>query len=443
MIAALAAALDRIASRLVPDPFVLALGLTAVVFVAASTTIAPSAVLTSWAAGFSDAGGLAFALQMCLVLVTGHALALSPSVRWSVDRLARLPRGPATAAALVAAVSCAAGLLHWGLGAVAGALLAREIGRSATRLGIAVHYPLLGAAAYCGMAVWHGGLSGSAPLKAAEAGAFTEALVGVVPLTRTLFSSTNLMISGALALSLPLLFALMAPREPVAFARQAPPLPARPAPQRDNLWSVVQDRDWAGRALGGVGLTLAGIGLWRGALAFDLNAVNLLFLFAGIGLQGSLRAYLDAIADGARGAGAIIVQFPFYFGILGVMKAGGLIEAVSDALVNASSALTFPLLAFLSAGAVNVVVPSGGGQWAVQADVLLRAGAAHGVDPALTILAFSYGDAWSNLLQPFWALPLLGIMDLSAREIIGYTTVAFAWVGVIVAASLLLIGATA
>ncbi len=220
MIVRLGAWLTRVATRVMPDPLVLALALTAVVLVAGATRMRAAGeddvawtLLEGWTGGFASTPLLAFALQMCLVLVTGHALATSPPVQRAVARLARVRLGLGASAALVAFVSCLAATLHWGLGAIVGAFLAREIGRHARREGRAIHYPLLGAAAYSGFAVWHGGLSGSAPLKVAEAGHFAAARVGVIGVERTLLSPLNLVVVGGLLVLIPLLFWALAPAE--------------------------------------------------------------------------------------------------------------------------------------------------------------------------------------------------------------------------------------
>ena len=453
MIARLGRTFSRLSTRVVPDPFVLALALTGLVFVLGFLRLHGASepaddgigwtLVMSWAKGFSSPGGLAFALQMCLVLVTGHALALSPPVQRGVLRIATLPKSGASAAALVAVVATGAGVVHWGLGAIVGAFLAREIARHAASRGLVVHYPLLGGAAYSGLAVWHGGLSGSAPLKVAQAGHFAEATAGVVPVSATLLSPLNLLITGALVVVLPVLYYAMAPKDdaeclPPDPARLAP-LPRKAPPTIDSLPSWLRGSRLVGIGVGSLGLAVLLRGFVGGKLAFDLNLVNLLFLFLGITLQARLGDYVDAIADGARGAGAIILQFPFYFAILGVMKASGMIAWISSAMAAVASTTTFPVLAFLSAGLVNLVVPSGGGQWAVQGEILLRAGADLGVAPGTTVMAFAYGDAWTNMLQPFWALPLLGIMGLRARDIIGYTAVVFCVMALLVPALLLLV----
>lgn len=453
MVARLGAVLHRFASRWVPDPFVLALGLTGLVAAVAMIRVAVVGapgesgplwtVAGGWLDGFASTGGLAFALQMCLVLVTGQAIVESPPVQKLIVCIAGLPRSAAAASALVAMVTCAAAIIHWGVGAIAGALLAREVGRHAEARGIKLHYPLMGAAAYTGMAVWHGGLSGSAPLKVAEpGGAF---VAGTVPITDTLLSPLNFVVTLTLLVAIPALFYWLTPRQedeliPPA-ADQIPPLAARTAkPEAKTPAAWLQESRIPGITVGVLGLLVVIVAVAIDRITFDINTVNLLFLFSGLLLQARIRNYVDAIASGARGAGAIILQFPFYFGIIGIMQASGVAAWISEGLAAAASQNTFPVLAFYSAGLLNLFVPSGGGQWAVQGEILMTAGNSLGVDPGVTVMAFSYGDAWTNMLQPFWALPLLGIMGLRAKDIIGYTAVVFLLMGAIVTPLLLVLG---
>jgi short-chain fatty acids transporter len=426
--------LSRIAARVVPDPFVIALGLTLVVGCFAAVLLAtagtpareiPAAVFDGWFAGFKDTALLAFALQMCLVLVTGHALALAPPVQYGIAVVARLPRSAGHATLLVAVVACLAAIVHWGLGAIAGALVAREVARHAGARGLAVHYPLLGAAAYTGLGVWHGGLSGSAPLKVAEPKHFAVDVAGVVPVSETLWSPLNLVILGSLLAIIPLACWAMTPRDrdKLVPPEALPPLPARERAAPTTLPERLGESRVIAMVIGVVGLGFLGHAFYGGRMGLDLDALNAGFLFVGILAHGGVARYLDAVIDGARGAAAIVVQFPFYFGILGMMKAAGAIAWLSDTLTDVASPGSFPLLAFLSASLVNLVIPSGGGQWAVQGELLLGAGGELGVPAGTTVMAFAYGDGITNLVQPFWALPLLGIMGLRARDILGYTTV--------------------
>ena len=153
--------------------------------------------------------------------------------------------------------------------------------------------------------------------------------------------------------------------------------------------------------------------------SLNLNTVNFVFLFLGIILHGTPGRFLNVVSIAVKGTAGIIIQFPFYAGIMGMMlgsNADGLSFAgvISNWFVNVSNTTTFPLFTFLSAGVVNFFVPSGGGQWAVQAPIMMPAGAELGVDAAKTAMAIAWGDAWTNMIQPFWALPALGIAGLGA-----------------------------
>ncbi len=422
---------SRWSERWVPEPFVLALALTLITLLGGLALLGSlGAVFQGWFDGFSSTPLLAFALQMCLILVTGQALAASPPIQRLVRVVARWPKHTPQAAGLVAVIACITGLIQWGLGAVVAAFVVREIARSAAEEERAMDIPVLGAAAYTGLAVWHGGLSGSAPLKAAESAQFTTGAGEAIAVSETLFSSLNLMMSGGLLLLLPLLCVALAPRD--ASVPQA------------TIFRVESEgsdkRTYLGLLVGGV-TALVVLASWvRGDLAFDLNSVNLFFLAVALASHDSIRGFLDSVTEGARGAGAIIVQFPLYFGILGVMQASGMIERLSAAMANIASPTTFPVLTFLSAGLVNFFVPSGGGQWALQSDVLLNTAATLELDAGQTVMAFAYGDEWTNLLQPFWALPLLAITGLKARQIAGYTAVLAIGMGLYVSAMLLLFG---
>ena len=430
--------LSRQSERFVPSPFVLALLLSAVTcllagfFGDAVTGQAPidrlGTIADGWFGAFYGSSGLTFAMQMTIVLVTGHVLARSAPVRGVVGRIARVAKGPKTAAFVVALVACLASVIQWGLGAIVGAFMAREMGRAFERDGRPVDYPLLGAAGYAGFMVWHGGLSGSAPLKVAEEGHFVADIIGVVPVSQTLLSPLNLVITGTLLVVIPSLFWALMPTEPermttpdVSASETDDEADAGPSYEHPLLHWLEQTRAinlMAGMlGFGFLGWYFAG----RGVAGWNLNAINLLFLTAGLVLYPTPGAYVRAIREGVQGAAGIILQFPFYFGILGVLQVSGLIEQIAEFFVSISTQVTFPIFAFLSAGIVNFFVPSGGGQWAVQGQVLMEAAKQLGVPTHEAIMAFSYGDAWTNMLQPFWALPLLGIMGLEARDIIGYT----------------------
>jgi short-chain fatty acids transporter len=428
------------AERWVPSPFALALGLTLLTFVlaVAVTGSSPFHVLVGWGEGFWTF--LAFGMQMSLILVTGYALAVSGAFRRVVDLLADLPRGTRSASGLTALVSVVTSLVHWGLGLIVGALLAREIGRSAARRGIAIHYPLVVAAAYAGFLSWHGGLSGSAPLSVATPGHFLEAQIGIVPVGRTLGSRANLLLCAALLVAVPLLVMWMSPRRG---GRPAPPEileeGARPeAPQSRTPAARLEASRVLGTvvAAGGLVFVISRFAT-RGFSALDFDLVNFGFLFLGLLLWGSPGAYGRAVEEGVRGASGIILQFPLYAGILGMMKSTGLLARFAELAASAGKE-AYLVTTFLAASVVNLFVPSGGGQWGIQGPVAVEAAEKLGVPIEGAVMAVAYGDEWTNMLQPFWALALLGVTRLEARDIVGYTTLVMLLTGPLYIGALLL-----
>ncbi len=442
MIRRLGDTLSKFAARWVPDPFAIALALTLITFALAwgLTDTGPGDLLGAWG-GRLVAGQLTsaelgfwrllgFAMQMCLILVTGYALASTRAARAGIRWLADRPRTPGQAVTLTALGAMLSAYVNWGLGLIVGALLARDVARSARARGIKVHYPLLGAAGYAGLMVWHGGLSGTAPFKVTQKKDLLELLPGldvpVIPLSATVLSPLNLTVAGLLLVLVPWLLTRMHPvpadtREMTA--EQAPEDKEPVAPPGDGgPAAALESSRLLAWVLGGLALVylvryLAVLG-WAQA---DVNAINLLFLALGLILHGSARAYGDAIGEAAAGCAGIILQFPFYAGIMGLMQLSGLMDRFARAFAKLADATTFGPLTFLSASLVNLFVPSGGGQWGVQGPVVMQSAQALGVDLGKAVLAFAYGDGWSNMLQPFWALPLLAITGLRARDLVGYT----------------------
>jgi short-chain fatty acids transporter len=449
MIARLGDACARWAERWVPHPFVFALALTGVVLVAGLAswpqpeTPRVRGLLAAWYEGFWSTGLLAFGFQMALILVTGYALADAPLVRRALARLGDAWRTPAQAAALVTAVAIALSWIHWGLGLVGGAFLAREVGRASRRSGRPLPYPLIVAGAYVGFLAWHAGLSGSAPLVVAQSDHPQVDLVGSIPVATTIFSLPNLLLTGALLLWLPAAMALMARNAPASTPpafdeHEAPEESDESSPDLTPATRLGRSRVVAAIALvpaAGV-LALVLVPGWTdGSRGLDLDTVLFLFLLGSLALHGSAGALARSMSRGAAEAGGILLQFPFYFALLGAMRESGLITILANASVRAarfagelglSPAWAFQTLTFMSAGLVNLFVPSGGGQWAVQGDIVLSGALdpAVGLEPARAVMALAYGDAWTNMLQPFWALALLSVTHMRARQIMGYTLAA-------------------
>ncbi|MEL6546865.1 MAG: TIGR00366 family protein, partial [Myxococcota bacterium] len=421
----------------VPDPFVLALLLTLAVACGGllATGFDLERVSRVWVEGRQGAGFwafLRFGMQMCLILVTGYALASSPPIARVLRVLARAPTGPRSAVAVVAIVSLAASLLNWGLGLIVGALLAREVGISARERGIDAHYPLLAAAGYAGLVAWHGGVSGSAPTKVtlesdqiALLGETLAARVGTIGLERTIGAPANLIVALSLLVVVPLTLVALRPRSS----------PTACDLEREEVDGPVENPDSPAAALGHsaalkwsvVAFGAAATVYWiqrRGLSRLDPNLMNFAFLFAGLAAHRSVMDYGRAVSDATRGCAGIILQFPFYAGIAALLDGLGIVSAVGRFFATVGPDL-LPAATFFSAGLVNLFVPSGGGQWGVQGPLVLEAAVSSGVDPARAVMALAYGDQWTNMLQPFWALPLLAITGVQARDILGYGVAIF------------------
>lgn len=426
----------RLMERWLPDPFIFVIVLTLVAAIAAIVTqgTPPLTLIRMWGDGFWEL--LSFAMQMLLVLVTGFILASSPPVKKILQSIARLASGPGSAIILVSLVSLAASWLNWGFGLVVGAIFAKEVARV-----VKVDYRLLVASAYSGFVIWHGGLSGSIPLTIATPGHFSEAQIGVISTAHTIFAPWNLAIVVALIVFIPLVNRLMIPLEheqvlidPAKLADEAavPPLQPNPTPaerlenSRVLMWLI------------GIPGLIWLVMYFVGGGGLNLNVVNFLFLFVGIICHGTARSLLAALDEAVRGGAGIVIQFPFYAGIMAIMIQSGLAATLSEWFVSISTAETLPFWSFISAGIVNIFVPSGGGQWAVQAPVMLPAAEALGADYARVSMGVAWGDAWTNLLQPFWALPMLGIAGLKARDIMGFCVVQLIVTGIIIGGILLL-----
>ncbi|CDQ38956.1 short-chain fatty acid transporter [Virgibacillus salexigens] len=417
---------DRMVQRYLPDAFLFAILLTIIVFILGVlfTDSSPVEMVSYWGGGFWDL--LAFAMQMSLIVVTGYILANTPIVKRLLSKLSTIADTPSQAILLVTFVSSAACLINYGFGLVVGALFAIHVAKRVPT----VDYRVLMASAYSGFLLWHGGLSASIPLLIATPGHFLEDTIGTIPVSDTLFSSFNLFIVAVLLFTLPFLNRfLMKARDPLHNTNATLWRPEEINHSIDNSEEPLGELTPAERLenskvlsllIGVFGLAFVVFFFIENGFDLNINIVNFIMLFLGILFHRTPRRFLNSVTSAVKNAGGIIVQFPFYAGIMGMMVTSGLSEQMSMAFVNISNEFTFPLFAFISAGIVNFFVPSGGGQWAVQAPIMIPASLELGVDTAKTAMAVAWGDAWTNMIQPFWALPLLAIAGLKVRDIMGF-----------------------
>ncbi|MEX2290329.1 MAG: TIGR00366 family protein [Mycobacteriales bacterium] len=459
--------LVTLVERYMPSSLVFAAVLTFVVagLALGLTDAGPVEVVRAWGDGLS--GLLAFMTQIALVLIFGYTLAHTPPVHRVLVRVASLPRTPRAAYAFVTVVTGIASLISWGLGLIVGGILALEVGRSARRRGIRLHYPLLVAAAYSGFVVWHMGYSGSGPLAAATEGSFFAEEFGVVPVTETTFASWNILATIVTLLAVAGAMVLLVPRagDPVT---ELPPdaddeaEAAAPAPEAttgaaagavataDPTTGTAPARTVADRIDGArsvtliVGLALCGylvVYFAQEGFNLTLDIVNWTFLAAILLIVRSPRELGVLVTDAGRTVGEVLIQYPLYAGILGMTTTTGLAAVMSEFFAAIATPATLGFFAFLAAGLLNMFVPSGGGQFAVQAPIFMGSAESLGVDAAPIIMAISYGDQWTNMIQPFWTLPLLAVARLGVRDILGYTFVTLVVSGIVFGGTLLLVGA--
>ncbi|MDQ0859079.1 short-chain fatty acid transporter [Bacillus sp. V2I10] len=428
---------NRLMQRYMPDPFLLVILLTffvcglALIF----TNSTPVQIIEYWGGGFWSL--LAFSMQMVLIIVTGHVMASSPFFKKLLGNLAKLPKTPGQAIILVTVVALAACWINWGFGLIIGALFAKEIAAKVE----GVDYRLLIASAYSGFIIWSGGLSGSVALTIATPGHFTEHLIGVVPTSETIFSVFNLVILAGLFILVPIINRLMVPPKDKAFVIDPALLENKEffeAASEEQAVLTPADRLETSQILslliGLLGIAFLVYYFVKNGFALNLDIVNFLFLFIGIILHKTPRQFLKAVTDSVKSASGIIIQFPFYAGLMGIVSASGLAGVLSNAFIAISNEHTFHLFTLWSAGLVNFFVPSGGGQWAVQAPVMLEAAQNLDVSLPKTAMAVAWGDAWTNMIQPFYALPALAIAGLKAKDIMGYGLVIMLITGVFISA---------
>ncbi len=424
----------RLVERYLPDPYIFVLLLTLIAALAAilGEQRTPMEVVRWWGNGFW--GLLTFAMQMLLVLLTGHMLASTPLVRKWLSALAAQAKTAGGAILLVTFVSLTASWINWGFGLVVGALFAKELARQ-----VRVDYRLLVASAYSGFLVWHGGLAGSIPLTIATEGHFAADKIGIIPTSETIFSFFNLAIVVALFIAVPLVNRFMLPSEKESIyvdpdlLKETPDdaqlTNDRPADHLENSRVIA----WL---IGAAGLAyMFDYYIVRGA-GLNLNVINFSFLFLAIILHGTPRRLLKSLDEAIKGGAGIVIQFPFYAGIMAIMIESGLAASLSEWFVSFSTATTLPFWTFLSAGLVNIFVPSGGGQWAVQSPVVIAAAQALGADIPRVAMAVAWGDSWTNMLQPFWALPVLAIAGLKAKDIMGFCLIQLLISGILISIGL-------
>jgi len=418
--------------KMLPSPMSIAILLTLLTFVLAviykpdeiGYTKRTIDILSFWNMGFWSL--MEFTMQMILILVLGYVLALSKSINRFIVKLTTLVDTNAKAAALLSFVTILISLFNWGLGLVFGAIFARKIAEAFSDKGFKFNYGLLGAAAYSGMMVWHGGLSGSAPLKIAEVNHFLVERIGQISLSETIFSKMNLFASGILLIIIPVFFYLIGSKIQVSELKLRggekilSSEMTKPGGAERLDYSQFFSKFFALLILT---IPIYTVFVSKSLSFINLNYINIVLFGLAILAQGSIAEFLQAAKNAIGSSVGILIQFPLYAGIMGVMKYSGLYVLFTQFFLDISTVSTFPFYTMLSAAIVNIFVPSGGGQWIIQGPIVVEAALNLGVSIPKTVMALAYGDQLTNMIQPFWALPLLGITGLKAKDIFPFSLI--------------------
>ena len=439
----------KIVEKYYPDAFIFVVVLSVLTFILAlvNTDSTPVAILEAWGNGLPKL--FTFTAQITIIMITAHALAHTNPVEKILSKIGSYPNSQIQAYALVTFVSGVASLFAWSFGLIVGGIISKFVAIGCSKKKINIHYPLLVASAYSGYVIWHMGYSSSAALFVSSEGHSLQDKIGIIPVTQTIFTNFNMSLALITLIIITIINPLMRPTRKIEIKEINTSIFNINKKKNDSLNIKSKDITLAQvlensrliSAFAGVSLLffIFYIFLKKG-FSLDLNIVSWSFLGLGLILSSSSIHYVKLVNNAAITVGPIILQYPFYAGIMGIMTDTGLINILANKISEISSAETLGFYSFLSGGLVNMFIPSGGGQWAVQGPVMIEAAKNLQVEPYVVVLGVAYGDQWTNMIQPFWTIPLLAIAGLHMRQIMGYTFVIFLVTGFLYGGALLYLG---
>jgi len=419
--------------RYLPDPFVFAIVLTILTVILAIVIEHQSFtdVTAAWGEGFWSL--LAFTTQMAVILAMGYVLANAPMVDRLLDAIVSRVEKPRTAIIVATLVGAIGSYLNWGFGLVIGGIIAKKLALHVKN----VHYPLIIAAAYSGFTMYGLGLSATIPMVISTPGHPMEKQMGIIPLAQTIFSPFMLITAAVVLVTLPLLNAMLHPKpgQPVkeidrALHTGAAPKAAVVDDDGNTVASKLNNSRILAMAIGLLGMAYVVVHFIRGGTV-DLNMINFFILFLGILLLGTPNAYLRQLNEGIKTISGIILQFPFYAGIMAIMAASGLVVTIAGVFTNISTPETLPFWGLVSSFVINFFAPSGGGHWVIQGPFMVDAANSLGASVPQTAMSVMLGNAWNDLVQPFWILLALALSKLKLKDIMGYTVIMMFWVGIV------------
>ena len=432
--------------RYYPDAFIFVIILSVITFISALilTEASVSSALLAWGDGLSKL--FTFTAQITIIMIGAHSLAHTESVQNFLTRIGQLPNTAYQAYSLVAFTAGVASLCAWSFGLIIGAIMARSVAKECLKKPFKIHYPLLVASAYSGYVIWHMGYSSSSALFVATPGHLLENKIGVLPVTETILSPINIVLALIALATITIVCPLMRPKNEDAIEIDPTLLTddhQKPVEKKDKVTLVEKFENHRSLSifLAIAIFTYIAVTYTQKGFSLTLDFVSWTFLAFGLLLANSPMHYIKLVNNAAGTVGPIILQYPFYSGIMGLMATTGLMKVISDWIISIATPETLGFFAFLSGGFINMFVPSGGGQWAVQGPIMIEAALSLNVAPEVVVLGVADGDQWSNMIQPFWLIPILAITGLRMRQVLGYTFVIFLFTGLIYGSGILYMGA--
>ncbi len=434
----------RLVDKYYPDAFIFVIVLSILTFFLALNFTDATSIETMKAWGEGLPKLFTFTAQISIIMITAHALAHTDPVEKLLNKIGSYPNSSIQAYSLVTFISGLASLFAWSFGLIVGGIIAKFVAIGCQKKKIKVHYPLLVASAYSGYVIWHMGYSSSAALFVASENHPLQSEIGIIPVTQTIFTNFNISLALITLFIITIVSPLMRPtNEKEIIQVDTKKFKKNKITVTNNFRSVAQVIENNRLISFFTGFSLLFFVLhtfYEKGFFLDLNLVSWTFLCFGLILANSPIHYVKLVNNASITVGPIILQYPFYAGIMGMMADTGLIKVFADYIVSFSSADTLGFYSFLSGGLVNMFIPSGGGQWAVQGPVMIEAAKSLNVEPYVIVLGVSYGDQWTNMIQPFWTIPLLAIAGLHMRQIMGYTFIIFIITGFLYGGAMFYLG---
>ena len=438
----------KLVEKYYPDAFIFVIVLSLLTFLLAIslTNASPLQTLEAWGDGLPKL--FTFTAQITIIMITAHALAHTGPIEKILSKVGTLPNSSIQAYALVTFISGIASLFAWSFGLIVGGIVSKFVAIGCSKKRISIHYPLLVASAYSGYVIWHMGYSSSAALFVSSEGHSLEEKIGILPVTETIFTTFNILLAMLTLVIITIINPLMRPTNKEEISEIDTNVFR--FHKNEDISNVNQENRTLAQAIENnrifslfVGFSLIVYIFYffsKNGFSLDLNIVSWTFLAFGLTLSNSPIHYVKLVNNAALTVGPIILQYPFYAGIMGMMADTGLINILADNVSRIATSETLGFYSFLSGGLVNMFIPSGGGQWAVQGPVMIEAAKNLNVEPYVIVLGVAYGDQWTNMIQPFWTIPLLAIAGLHMRQIMGYTFVIFIVTGILYGSALLYLG---